>query len=203
MNASTSFVSNCLSTFDRVIPADVRANPKELRAARHLTLLASITAASVPLLTLMYHFLGYDSAGMVVLTGGIVMMISPFAMNMGLRLSLARDLFIGALFLLKIWLAVHLGGLAAPTVPWFLLCPLVAVLVGGIRAGVIWSALVTTTILVLFAVEQTSGQFSAHPVSNQQVLQLVSLVGLFALSTIIALCFRADFESAMNQNNRL
>jgi hypothetical protein len=198
MNAPTSFISHCLAAFDRVIPVNVRSNPKELRAARHLTLLAAITAVSVPLLTLMYHFLGYDSAGMVVLTGGIVMMIAPFAMNAGLRLPLARDLFIGALFLLKIWLAVHLGGLSAPTVPWFLLCPLIAVLLGGLLPGLVWSALVSTAILALFAVEQTSGQFIAHPVSNQQVLQLVSLIGLFALSTIIALCFRADFEYALN-----
>lgn len=202
MNAATSFISNCLSTFDRIIPANVRANPKELRAARHLTLLASITAVSVPLLTMMYHFLGYDSAGMVVLTGGIVMMVSPFAMNAGLRLPLARDLFIGALFLLKIWLAVHLGGLAAPTVPWFLLCPLIAVLLGGLVPGLVWSALVSTTILVLFAVEQTSGQFIPHPVTSQPVLQLVSLIGLFALCTIIALCFRTDFESALKLDSR-
>jgi hypothetical protein len=158
-------------------------------------LLASVAALSVPLLTLMYHFLGYDSAGMVVLTAGIVMMISPFALNAGLRLPLARDMFIGALFLLKVWMAVHLGGLAAPTVPWFLLCPLIAVLLGGIRPGLAWSALVTSTVLVLFALEQSSGQFVAHPIANQQVLQIVSLVGLFAFATIIALCFRTDYEA--------
>ncbi len=195
MTASTSAAPHRLSIFDRIIPANVRANPDDLRAARHLTLLASVAALSVPLLTLMYHFLGYDSAGMVVLTAGIVMMISPFALNAGLRLPLARDMFIGALFLLKVWMAAHLGGLAAPTVPWFLLCPLIAVLLGGIRPGLAWSALVTSTVLALFALEQTSGQFVAHPIANQQVLQIVSLVGLFAFATIIALCFRTDYEA--------
>jgi hypothetical protein len=135
MIASPSFSTSLVATFDRMIPGTLRADPRELRAARNLTLLALITGLSVPLLTMLYHFLGYDSAGMVVLTGGVVMMIAPFAINAGLGLAVARDLFIGALFVLKIWLAVHLGGLAAPTVPWFLLCPLIAALVGGVREG--------------------------------------------------------------------
>jgi hypothetical protein len=200
MIASETFVSSCLSSFDRVIPADLRADPKQLRAARHLTLLASITVVSVPLLTMMYHFLGFHSAGMVVLTGGIVMMIAPFSMNAGLGLAVARDLFIGALFILKIWLAVNLGGVTAPTVPWFVLCPLVAVLLGGVRPGLVWSALVTTSVVVLFSIERTGTPFAPHQVTDQLVLELVSLVGLFAMSTIIALCFRSDFESALKRS---
>jgi hypothetical protein len=200
MTAAASFFTDCLSTFDRIIPAPLRADPRALRAARNLTLLALITAFSVPLLTIMYHFLGYGAAGMVVLTGGIVMMIAPFAMNAGLGLPLARDLFIGALFVLKIWLAVHLGGTSAPTSPWFLLCPLVAVLLGGFRPGLAWSGVVMATVIVLFVIERSSGPFVAHPVSDQHVLELVSLVGLFALTTIIALCFRADFETALQHS---
>lgn len=197
MNMPSPFVSSCLSTFDRLVPATARGNPAERRAARHLTLLALITAVSVPMLTLMYHFLGYDSAGMVVLTGGIAMMISPFAMNAGLGLAGARDMFVGALFLLKIWLAVHLGGLGAPTMPWFLLCPLIAVLLGGVRPGLIWSGLVSATVVVLFAIEETGGEFVAHAVADQKVLELVSLVGLFVLATIIALCFKADADATL------
>jgi hypothetical protein len=202
MIASANFVGACMSAFDHVIPASVRANPRELRAARQLTLLAAISAVSVPLLTMMYHFLGYDSAGMMVLTAGIVMMISPFAMNAGLGLAVARDLFIGALFLLKIWLALHLGGLAAPTVPWFLLCPLIAVLLGGVWPGLLWGSLVLTTLLVIFAIEQSAGPFTAFPVNNPPVLQLVSLVGLVALSTIVALCFKADFDPAAGRRKK-
>lgn len=194
MIASANFVGHCVAAFDRVIPVAVRANARELRAARQLTLLAAIAALSVPLLTMMYHFLGYDAAGMVVLTAGIVMMISPFAMNAGLGLAVARDMFIGALFLLKVWLALHLGGLAAPTVPWFLLCPLVAILLGGVRPGLVWSALVMAAFFVIFTIEQAAGQFVAFPVSNAPVLQLVSLVGLVALSSIIALCFNANVD---------
>jgi hypothetical protein len=202
MTASSGFVGNCMAAFDRVIPAAVRADAHDLRAARQLTLLAAIAALSVPLLTLMYHFLGDDSAGMVVLTAGIVMMIAPFAMNAGLGLPVARDIFIGALFLLKIWLALHLGGLAAPTVPWFLLCPLIAVLLGGMRPALAWGALVMAVLLGLYAIERSAGPFIAFPVNNPAVLQLVSLVGLVALSTIVALCFNAHFDPSPGRRKK-
>lgn len=192
MIATTLPAPHALALFDRFLPAEVLADDAHRRAARHLTLLAAITAMCVPLLTGMYHLLGYDAAGMVVLTGGIAMMVAPFAMNAGLGLPVARDIFIGALFLLKIWLAVHLGGTSAPTVPWFVLCPLVAVLVGGVRPGVVWAAIVTLTVGALFAIEQASGPFIPHPVNYPLVLQLVSHIGLFALATIIAWCFKSN-----------
>lgn len=193
MSTSPQIVHTWTAIFDRVIPEAMHTDAGELRAARQLTLLAAVTAASVPLLTMMYHFLGYDAAGMVVLTAGIVMMLAPFAMNAGLGLAGARDLFIGALFLLKIWMALHLGGLAAPTVPWFVLCPLVAFLLGGIRPGLAWAGLVLAVFVGVFVLEQASGPLVAFPVNSPPILQLVSLVGLTALLCIIALCFKADF----------
>jgi hypothetical protein len=195
MNASPSYLNNLLSTFDWAIPAHVQARPAQLRAARHLSLLAALAAVSVPMLTMMYHWLGYEAASTMVLTAGIVMMIAPFAVGAGFSLAIARDLFIGALFVLKIWLAVHLGGVAAPTVPWFLLCPLIAILLGGVVPGLLWGAIVMLTIITLFVIEQAGSPFIAHPVNNPAVFVLVSVVGLFVFTTIIAMCFRANMEA--------
>ena len=174
-----------LTFFDRVIPAAVRADGSQLQAARHLTLLAAVTALSVPLLTLMYHVLGYDAVGMMVLTAGVVMMVSPFTLAAGLGIAVARNLFVGALFLLKIWMAVHLGGVGAPTTPWFVLCPAVAMLVGGLRAGLAWGALVLVTVVMLFALGQM-GILPAAPLdAGMGILQFASVVGLLALVILI------------------
>jgi hypothetical protein len=184
MMASERSLMSHLQAFDRILPAALHARPAELQAARHLALLACVTALSAPLLTALYHWLGDDAAGMVVLTGAIAMMVSPFVLHAGVGLAVARDLFVGALFLLKVWLALHLGGLAAPTVPWFLLCPAVAMLVGGIRPGLLWTLLVTLTVTALFVL-QRAAPLVAHPVTDPLALELASLLGLFFLSTII------------------
>ena len=189
MSAAASFSLGCLSFVDRLVPDAQRATPRERHAVRCLVLLGGLSALSAPPLTLMYHLLGYDAAGMVVLTGGVAMMVAPFSLGAGVGLAAARDLFIGALFLLKIWLALHLGGLSAPTLSWFALCPMIAMLIGGTRPALIWAGLVALAMLALFWLGRGGG-LTAHPVADQPVLELVSILGLVALATVIVLCLR-------------
>lgn len=174
-----------IKLFDSILPAPLRADTRQWQAARNLTVLAAVTAVSVPLLTTMYHLLGFDAVGMVVLTAGIVMMVTPFTLAAGLPIAAARDLFVGALFLLKVWMAVYLGGLAAPTTPWFVLCPAVAMLLGGLRPALLWSALVSVVLVGLFMLDR-SGAIAAPPTGPAAtVLHLSSVIGLMALVVLI------------------
>jgi len=173
-----------LKLFDNVIPVSLRTDAVQLQGARYLSILAGVTALSVPLLTMMYHLLGYDAVGMVVLTAGVVMMITPFMLTF-LGLALARDVFISALFLLKIWMAVYLGGVSAPTTSWFVLCPAVALLIGGLRPGLVWAALVLAAVVVVFALG-CSGVLPPAPAgSGMTVLSFASVIGLLALVVLI------------------
>lgn len=171
--------------FDRILPEPLLADRGQWQAARHLAILAAVTAASVPLLTIMYHLLGYDAVGMVVLTAGVVMMVTPFTLNAGVPLAVARDMFVGVLFLLKVWMAVHLGGVGAPTTPWFVLCPAIAMLLGGFRPGLVWAAIVTGTIVALFGLQQAGLIPPAQPAPGSPVLELASMLGLAALVTLV------------------
>ncbi|HEX9171064.1 MAG TPA: hypothetical protein VF861_00215 [Telluria sp.] len=184
MSTTERSLMSHLRVFDRILPVSLQSRPAELQAARHLSLLAAVTALSTPLLNAMYHWLGHDTAGMVVVTAGIGMMVSPFILHWGVGIGVARDLFVGVLFLLKVWMALHFGGLAAPTVPWFLLCPAVAMLLGGIRPGLVWTGAVTLAVVALF-VQERMAPLVADPVRDPLVLELVSTLGLFFLVTII------------------
>jgi len=159
--------------------------------ARHLALLAGITAASVPPLMLLYHWLQYDAAAVAVLCAGAVMALSPLLLRAGCSMEVASNVFIAALFVLKTWLAVHLGGLAAVSTSWFVLCPLVAALLGGTSPAIVWSALVCKVYAVLFLWDRLVSPLAPHPVRDAQVLALAGQGGLLVLVTVIALCFRA------------
>lgn len=195
MISAARLANGWLSASDRAIPAEMQARPAELRAARHLILLAAITGISAPLLTVMYHLLGYEAAGRVVLTGGLVMLVAPFTLNAGVALPIARDLFLGALYILKIWLVLHLGGLGSTSIQWFVLCPMIALLLGGARPGLAWSAIVALTVAAIFVLER-SGGFIVHPGGDQTILNLVGVLGLFALLTIVGLLFADDRSAA-------
>lgn len=172
---------------DRFIPVGLRALPRQRQAARHLALLAALTAASAPLLALLYHVLGFGRAGMVVLTGAAVMIAAPFALKAGLGLAPARNLFITALFALKVWLALNLGGIGAPTVSWFILCPMIALLLGGPRAGLAWTGIVVATLFALFAAERGGVVMTPYPVADPRLLDLASNVGLAVLATVVVM----------------
>jgi hypothetical protein len=174
-----------MKQIDRIVPRALRDVPHEWQAARHLVLLAALTAVSAPLLALLYHVLGFDAAGMVVLTGATVMMVSPFTLNAGLSLASARNLFVASLYVLKIWLALNLGGVSAPTVPWFALCPMIAMLIGGLRPGIVWAGIVLATLLGLFIAEHSGIAVGSFPVSDPALLSLVSSLGLVVLASVI------------------
>lgn len=178
-------VPGLMSRIDRIIPAALRAVPRDRQAARHLALLAGITAASAPLLAMLYHVLGFDAAGMVVFTGATVMMVTPFTLNAGFSLAAARTLFIAALYALKVWLALNLGGVGAPTVSWFILCPMIALLLGGLRAGLLWAGIVVATLFALFIAERNGVAMEAFPVSDPALLDLASGIGLVVLASVI------------------
>jgi hypothetical protein len=162
--------------------------------AHHLTLLARITAASVPLLMLLYHWLHYDAAAVAVLGAGAVMALSPLLLRAGFSMEVASNVFLCALFVLKLWLAAHLGGLGAVSTSWFVLCPLVAALLGGTRPALVWSALVFKAYAVLFLWDRFISPLAPHPVLDPQVLALAGQLGLLVLVTVIALCFRAEVD---------
>ena len=178
-----------LAQFDRYVAAGL--HPDDQPAARHLALLATITAASVPLMMLLYHWLAFDAAAIAVLCAGAVMVGAPLLLRVGARLALACNVFIASLFILKIWLAVHLGGLDAATTGWFILCPLAAALVGGTRAALVWSALVFKAYFMLFLWSRFVAPFAPHPVTDPDVLAFGGQLGLLVLVTVIALCFCA------------
>ncbi|MFC4930016.1 hypothetical protein [Massilia sp. GCM10023247] len=172
---------------DRLVPVGLRALPRQRQAARHLALLAALTAASAPLLAMLYHVLGFGRAGTVVLAGAAVMVAAPFTLKAGLGLAPARNLFVTALFALKVWLALHLGGIGAPTVPWFILCPMIALLLGGRRAGLAWAGIVAATLFALFAAEHGGMVMTAYPVADPRLLALASNAGLAVLAPVVVM----------------
>ena len=180
-----------LAHLDRLLPPGLQL-PGALRAARHLALLAAITGASVPLLMLLYHWLGFDAAAVAVMMAGAAMVAAPLLLRVGLPFTYACNVFISSLFVLKIWLAVHLGGLASATTAWFVLCPLVAALLGGARPALVWSALVFKVYVVLFLWGRFVGPFLPYPVVAPDVLAFAGQLGLLVLASVVALCFCSD-----------
>jgi hypothetical protein len=172
------------------IPSALRDNARDFRNAQNAVTLALLAVTSVPLFASLYHFLEFDKAGMIVLAGGAAMLCAPLVLKFTGRLVWAREVFICSFFGMKLLLAYYLGGIGSPTLPWLLLCPMIAMVLGGVRAGAIWGIVITITVSGLFYLQTSVMPFPPVPVSDQRLLQVVSVLGLFIFSAILLLFFR-------------
>ena len=123
------------------IPARLHGNPLALSRAQNVVSAAAIAGLSDPFYAIFYYAMGFGSATPVILMCGAFMVSAPFILKITGRIKLAEEIFVGAVYINFCWLTFHLGGVSAPTAPWLIICPIVAMLLGGVAAGFFWLAM--------------------------------------------------------------
>jgi hypothetical protein len=117
------------------------------------------------------------------------MLCAPFVLKATGRIVLAREIFICSFYGMKLLLAYYLGGIGSPTLPWLLLCPMIALVLGSVRAGAVWGAVITITVSGMFFLQTGAVSFPLVPINDQRLLQVFSVLGLFIFSAILLLFF--------------
>ena len=186
------FAQNAVQNYCRITQRFIAFAPnrteRERRNAVSTVFLALLAGLSVPCFACLYHFLNFDTAAIIVLYGGAAMICTPLVLRATQSNVFGREYFISAFYIMKMVLAYYLGGIAAPTLPWLLLCPMVAMALGSVRSCAQWGIFVTATVMGMFYV-QTRGliAFPGIPFADQRLLQVVSILGLFIFSAILLL----------------
>lgn len=177
------------------IPEHLRQSPLQLSRAHNVVSAALIAGVACPSYALLYHSLQFDQGMYAVLLAGLGMISLPLLLKATGQLSPCRDLFVCCIYVLMAWLTYYLGGISAPTVPWFLLCPLVAMLLGGPKPGIVWGSISSCTMLGIYFAYRTGLHFPPSPIRNIAFLQTFCMVGL----SIITVIFLLFFEAAKSQ----
>lgn len=198
-----SFFNQLAHQFDKFshsfISGDIEQDERQSKAAEGVVTLAFLAALAVPFFALLYFYLDFIGASAIVLLGGLAMASAPFILKFTGKLSVAREVFVVSLFLMKVWLAYYLGGIESPTLPWLLLCPMISMALGGVRQGSIWGTIITITVLVIFLLQTMEANFFPAPVIvDQRLLQMISMLGLFIFSAIVILLFRPTLAKTAN-----
>ena len=185
-------IENVIQSYHHVthwfMPVFLHRNKVGLRNAQNTVFLGLLAGVSVPIFAMLYHHLDFDLAAAVVLYGGTTMICTPLVLKATGRVAVAREYFVLCFYVMKLFLAYYLGGIAAPTLPWLLLCPMIALALGSVRSCAQWGAIAALTVTGMFYV-QTRGivVFPAVPAFDQGLLQLVCILGLFVFSAILLL----------------
>ncbi|GAC1420166.1 MAG: hypothetical protein NVSMB6_21970 [Burkholderiaceae bacterium] len=184
-----AMVKRYLSVVHWFIPERLQSNPLALSRAQNVVSAAAIAGLSDPFYAVFYYLIGFKSATPVILVCGAIMVSAPFILKITGYIKLAEEVFVAAVYTNFCWLTFHLGGVDAPTAPWLIICPIVAMLLGGVATGLFWLAMSCGAIFAIYAFEIAGISLPANPVDDLLLLHTVCGVGLFAVVVIFVLFF--------------
>jgi hypothetical protein len=173
----------------RVLPPEL-ANASDEDVRRRARLVVSFSIAIFlcgPLYGAVYGLLGMPVSAVGAAVAAVVMLATPFLQRWTRSVSVGAHLVSFGSYAALALVTAPTGGLAAPAIAWLALIPVTALMLGGKRAGLVWSLLSLGTVAAYFAVE-ISGHTPPSEVppawgNTLRVVVNLGIVGIIALLT--------------------
>lgn len=167
-----------LSLHDKLIdyacnPGRSLATSREI-AGRFVTLFL-LAALLVPWFVFQYSYTGFNEAAMALATVGVCMMASFWVFRHTGNVALTRDLFLGSFFCFLVWQSFYFEGLTPPGSVWLVVMPVVSVLLGSRRSGVIWLVICIAALLVSYVLTDPNRFTASIYTSRYQLLHTISI----------------------------
>lgn len=182
-------LSSYIGFLNWFIPAKIRSNPAELSRSQNVVNATMCAALTGPLFACVYWILGDWRLAAEVLCCCLAMFCAPFILKASGNRRLAQEVFILAVYFNFAWLTYHLGGVSSPVTPWLMICPVVAMLLGGIASSAIWLAVSVITILANYALEVMGWGFPPIGLTNMPLLRALCDIGLVFVIVLFVLLF--------------
>lgn len=177
---------NCIRWF---IPERLRQVPLEYSRAQNVIFASIIGGIAAPSYAVFYHSLGFAGGSRAIALASLVILGMPFLLKTTASVNLVREVYVTTVFLLLAWLSYSMGGLAAPSTPWFIVCPFLAMLLGGLVSGISWLALGAAVVGGFYWLQVQGTPLPANPATDPLLLLAVSTAGLFVVVTAFVLVY--------------
>lgn len=178
-------IEKCFKYF---IPHNIDKEDIKLSYCKNFIGAGLIACVASPIYAIIYYFLGFIEASIVIMLAGIIMLGSLFILKYTQSLIYASTIFVLTFTILIVWLSYYLGGIYSPTAYWLTISPLLASYFSGIRIGYLWCIVIVSLITVLYAATYMHVSFPAQPVSDLILLQYFALIGM-TLTLVILVYF--------------
>jgi len=154
-------------------PGGSFATSREI-AGRFVTLFL-LAALLVPWFVFQYSYTGFSEAAMALATVGVCMTASFWVFRHTGNVALTRDLFLGSFFCFLVWQSFYFEGLTPPGSVWLVVMPVVSVLLGSRRSGVIWLLICIAALLVSYVLTDPTRFTASIYTSRYQLLHTISI----------------------------
>ena len=162
------------------MPANVVLNAREsFQYHTVITLSLLVGSSGFPFIWI-FMLMGHGQEALVVGWSFLIFYLIPLGVKYGISLPVASHLISANYLQCHIFLCVFFGGVSAPNAMWLIGSPLIAILTGGYRHGVIWAITSSLTIMILFFAEFT-GQYefiSSLTFAEHLLIHSLGMIGL-------------------------
>jgi methyl-accepting chemotaxis protein len=170
------------------VPAAVRADAELLRRARLLFSITLITSVLAAFYGTQHIFIVPSTGSVVSLYAvSVLLLFTPLVLRATGSVTAADHYFVGCFWLTLVLLLYFENGLMSEVRFWIIGLPILAVLLGGLSVGRVWTIIAFLTITAFFAASQLGFKtpFLAVPERDLFLLRLFNSIGLASFVFVI------------------
>jgi diguanylate cyclase (GGDEF)-like protein len=153
------------------------ASPEQAMVVTTLVNVSLLATLLVPVFVVEYALVQMWRLVVPLSVAGLVMVATPLIYRFSRSMSLARELFIAALFSFKLWECVVFGDVVSPGAVWFVAMPLLAIMLGSVRSAVAWLVITNTAIILAHLMLGNRVVFPVPSAENPHFLYIFSHIG--------------------------
>ena len=179
------------------VPPELRADAQtQLQAFRAIVIgLAMVVWA--PVFAPIYYLLGSTRACAMIVLVAAAIFGSMLSLRITRSVRLTGQLIAGSIFVVLIGLAMITGGTGAPSLWWLSAVPIIGLILGGVRPGMVWAGLSCLGCLGFLLLEQWGIRFSQEiGPEDLRVLNWAAVSGIILCAFSLTLAFKLGEDAA-------
>ena len=177
--------------FDRLIPTPLRANDMEHARAKNTAGFAVVACLAAPPFAAIYAWQHHVSGAWAILLAMAAVTASIGVMRSTGTLLAAHTVATASLYLLFTYLVWSTGGQVGNTITaWWVMVPVAATFIGGLRFGLVWLVLTVCTLLGFVGLNLAGVSFPPNPLADPPLMYTISNLGMVPTIAGLALFFQ-------------
>nr|WP_314621667.1 EAL domain-containing protein [uncultured Noviherbaspirillum sp.] len=195
---SASLYERFLSVLQRLVPKRFKYSANDVQKVETF-LTASIVALTIVFAyAILYYVLKDNVAARLCWIAVFITFANVVLFRIFGFLATARDVLLITIFCLLFGLSCRLGGISAPTIIWFTVCPAAVIGSGGRKQGLTWAAAVFIAIVTIYFLD-VQGYLPKPTVTSLRFLSVISTISFLVTITLVVTIFEQISTLALSR----
>ena len=184
-------------TFELFVPKELRATSNEHRLARRAIVFGLAMLIWSPVFAPIFYLLGSPRGGGLILLTGFAILGAMGTLRITRSINLTGQFIALAVFVCLVGLATCTGGMGSPSLWWLTSIPIIGLILGGVRSGLVWVAICCASCLMILLIELSGFRFPEDiGPAQMRLLNASATSGIILCAFSLTLAFKLSEDVA-------